>query len=106
MLTWSETKRVDTEVGMRRIPVLLATVLGFALLLFSLAMAQGYTAIDLGTLGGSFSDTVAVTASGQVVGIAATAGDAAAHAFSWTRSGGMVDLGTLDLGGSSIYSSS
>jgi len=36
-----------------------------------------------------------VNASGQVVGYSATAGDAEAHAFSWTEQGGMVDLGTL-----------
>jgi probable HAF family extracellular repeat protein len=36
-----------------------------------------------------------VNARGQVVGFATTAGDAEQHAFSWTQSGGMVDLGTL-----------
>ena len=33
--------------------------------------------------------------SGQVVGSSFTAGNAAIDAFSWTRAGGMVDLGTL-----------
>ena len=37
----------------------------------------------------------AVNDSGQVVGDSFTAGDAARHAFSWTPTGGMVDLGTL-----------
>src|SRR2546428_306638 len=50
---------------------------------------------DLGTLGGTSSNAVAVSASGQVVGASTTAGDTAVHAFSWTAGGGMVDLGTL-----------
>jgi probable HAF family extracellular repeat protein len=61
--------------------------------------------LDLGTLGGT-SSTVGVTdttrgpdgainASGQVVGQSRTAGDSEWHAYSWTQSGGMVDLGTL-----------
>ena len=45
--------------------------------------------VDLGTLGGDYSEAVAVNDSGQVVG------DANGHAFSWTAAGGMVDLGTL-----------
>src|SRR5207249_4109348 len=55
--------------------------------------------IDLGTLGGSASQAVAVNASGQVVGASYTAGDSATRAFSWTAAAGMIDLGTL--GGSS-----
>ena len=51
--------------------------------------------VDLGTLGGRYSNAVAVTASGQVVGNSTLAGDTVSHAFSWTASGGMVDLGTL-----------
>ena len=53
------------------------------------------TEIDLGTLGGTFSEAVAVNASGQVVGDSTTAAPGERHAFSWTRAGGMVDLGTL-----------
>src|SRR5205807_8199813 len=52
------------------------------------------TAIDLGTLGGNFSETLAMNASGQVVGESAAA-PFGIHAFSWTQTGGMVDLGTL-----------
>jgi probable HAF family extracellular repeat protein len=59
------------------------------------AQAGPYTPIDLGTLGGSSSQAVAVNASGQVVGYSSTTGDAATHAFSWTAGRGMVDLGTL-----------
>jgi len=50
--------------------------------------------VDLGTLGGTESEAVAVNASGQVVGWSEVAsGDH--HAFSWTQAGGMIDLGTL-----------
>jgi probable HAF family extracellular repeat protein len=48
-----------------------------------------------GTLGGTFSVAADVSARGQVVGESTTAGDAEGHAFSWTKTGGMVDLGTL-----------
>jgi probable HAF family extracellular repeat protein len=51
--------------------------------------------VDLGTLGGTFSEAVAVSASGQVVGGSSLPGDASQHAFSWTEKGGMRDLGTL-----------
>ena len=50
---------------------------------------------DLGTLGGTSSQAVAVNDKGQVVGFSSTAGDAESHAFFWTQKGGMVDLGTL-----------
>jgi probable HAF family extracellular repeat protein len=57
---------------------------------------------DLGTLGGKSSDLGywdhfyhrALNASGQVVGWSETT-DGSVHAFSWTKEGGMVDLGTL-----------
>ena len=52
------------------------------------AAAPTPTAIDLGTLGGTFSIANAVNARGQVVGNSTTAGDAAGHAFSWTRRAG------------------
>ena len=69
--------------------------------------------IDLGTLGGTESYAVAVNDSGQIVGFAYAYLPAipaswnckpvqvtpgvwiCAHAFSWTPTGGMVDLGTL-----------
>jgi probable HAF family extracellular repeat protein len=57
--------------------------------------------VDLGTLGGGYSSAVAVNEAGQVVGMSSEAGDATDHAFSWTRSGGMLDLGTLPGG---VYS--
>lgn len=52
--------------------------------------------VDLGTLGEPDSSAVDVNASGQVVGVAfaanlpATSGQP--RAFSWTASGGMIDL--------------
>ena len=53
----------------------------------------GYTAIDLGTLGGIFSVAVAVNEQGQVVGTSQTAARES-HAFLW-ENGVMTDLGTL-----------
>lgn len=53
-----------------------------------------YTVIDLGTLGGSFSQAYGMNNSGSVVGFATLPGDTALHAFVW-RKGVMTDLGTL-----------
>src|SRR6185436_9400809 len=62
-------------------------------------LCPSYTALDLGTLGGTSSSAYAVNASGQVVGQASTAaGDQ--HAFRW-QNGTMTDLGTL--GGASSW---
>ena len=56
--------------------------------------ATGFTRIDLGTLGGTSSYATAINSAGTVVGWSDTKnGDT--HAFRWTRSTGMVDLGTL-----------
>ena len=49
---------------------------------------------DLGTLGGTFSEGLAINDSGQVTGVASTAGDEATHAFLWDGTT-MQDLGTL-----------
>jgi probable HAF family extracellular repeat protein len=50
--------------------------------------------VDLGTLGGDFSEAVAVNAHGQVVGTGSTpSGDN--QAFLWAAGSGMVSLGTL-----------
>ena len=53
-----------------------------------------YTVIDLGTLGGSFSQAFGVNNKGWVVGFSTLPGDTALHAFLW-RKGLMADLGTL-----------
>src|SRR5437870_3135242 len=64
------------------------------------ATPSPFVAVDLGTLGGDFSFAYDVNARGQVVGDSFTTGNVADHAFSWTPTGGMIDLGTL--GGSSF----
>src|SRR6266536_76396 len=51
------------------------------------------TVTDLGTLGGSYSQAVAVNTLGQVVGNSGTIGGAF-HGFLW-QNGTMTDLGTL-----------
>jgi probable HAF family extracellular repeat protein len=55
--------------------------------------------VDLGTLGGSFSEALAVNAGGQVVGRSMITADSGIHAFCWTQTGGMIDLSTFGLGG-------
>ena len=58
------------------------------------APPAGWSALDLGTLGGSASHAIAVNNAGVIVGDSDTATNET-HAFSWTAAGGMHDLGTL-----------
>lgn len=74
----------------------------------ALAQTGGGLFMGIGTLGGSYSylsnssNSRSISADGTVVsGYAAVPGDSSHHAFRWTLSGGMEDLGTL--GGSYSY---
>lgn len=73
-----------------------SSVLGLLLLLCAGAVAQTmtYKVVDLGTLGGTFSNTGGVNNGGQVAGGATISDDAALHAFLWNE-GVMKDLNTL-----------
>lgn len=62
-----------------------------------------YKLVDLGTLGGTFSQAYGVNDKGWVVGYSSTVGDSAFHAFLWHR-GVMTDLGTLGGGDPVPYS--
>jgi probable HAF family extracellular repeat protein len=53
-----------------------------------------YKVIDLGTLGGTFSQDLGINNKGHVGG-AATLSNGTTHAFLWTKHTGMKDLGTL-----------
>jgi probable HAF family extracellular repeat protein len=53
-----------------------------------------YSIVDLGTLGGTFTLAIGINNSGQVTGLATTAGDAAVHTFLW-QNGKMTDVGSL-----------
>jgi probable HAF family extracellular repeat protein len=57
--------------------------------------SSAYSAVDLGSLGGSYSEAFRISDSGDVVGGSLLTNDAAFHAFAWTTSTGMTDLGTL-----------
>lgn len=58
------------------------------------ACAANWTITDLGTLGGTSSQALALNNRGQVVGVSRLAGDVSSHAFLYTN-GSMYDLGTL-----------
>ncbi len=74
-------------------------VLAVFLAIVPVATAQTYTITDLGTLpGGDASYATGLNNSGQVVGwgnVVNTYGNLVAHGFSWTKTDGMRDLGTL-----------
>ena len=84
----STPKRVETT---RPLAALLPVVLILACALPG--MANTYTVVDLGTLGGTFSVGQAINNSGQVAGYSSL-GDGSEHAFLY-GGGSMTDLGTL-----------
>jgi probable HAF family extracellular repeat protein len=51
--------------------------------------------VDIGTLGGTDSNGVAISPVGHGVGVSGLAGDEVSHAYLWTQESGMIDLGTL-----------
>jgi probable HAF family extracellular repeat protein len=61
---------------------------------------QNGSMIDLGTLGGTYSQAMGINNRGQVVGFSQTT--AGVHAFFW-QNGVMADLGTLGGTGSAAY---
>ena len=58
-------------------------------------------AIDLGTLGGGWSDAKSINERGEVVGVSAVR-DGSERAFIWSRANGIAELGTLP-GGNRSY---
>jgi probable HAF family extracellular repeat protein len=54
-----------------------------------------YSVTDIGTLGGSTSQAIAINKAGVVTGTSDLPGDIDSHVFVWTSSGGIKDLGTL-----------
>lgn len=72
-----------------------AGVLFLCIALPAIATAQtSYTVIDLGTLGGTFSDAIGLNANTEIVGGSTLAGDMVFHGFVW-RGGALTDIGTL-----------
>jgi probable HAF family extracellular repeat protein len=60
-----------------------------------LASAQSYLVRNLGSFGGELSGATAINDLGQVAGYSAVVSGGHNHAFLWTMSGGLRDLGTL-----------
>lgn len=65
---------------------------------------SGATMVDLGTLGGAYSEAVAVNDSGQIAGNSTLADESITHAFKTSAGKKLTDLGTLAPGGLSFAS--
>jgi T5SS/PEP-CTERM-associated repeat protein/probable HAF family extracellular repeat protein len=66
--------------------------------------STSYNVIDLGSLGGSFSQAKAISGSGEIAGEAYLAGNSAYHTALWTNSSTpAIDLGTLGGPNSQAY---
>src|SRR3954453_7528805 len=90
----SDMHRRRTRLGRFATGTLLTCTLAVAPAAISPVAASAGSMTDLGTLGGAGSEAVAINDRSQVAGMAATAaGDT--HAFRWSASSGMQDLGTL-----------
>ena len=84
-----------TRRGQRGSPCIWCALLMVVMLWPVAADAQPWIATDIAAVVGiADSRANAVSDTGQVVGSYTTAGGQT-HAFSWTRNGGFVDLGTL-----------
>jgi probable HAF family extracellular repeat protein len=101
---------MTTHIGRRNTCAARIATLGIALIAFS-ATAQNngsnnqqalprYAVIDLGTLGGTYSNAYGINNNGWVTGMSTLPGDTEVHTFLW-RNGVMHDLGTL--GGENSY---
>jgi probable HAF family extracellular repeat protein len=76
--------------------LMIAAIVSFlAFCLAPCAVAQTYTAIDLGTLHAGSARIHGVNESGQAVGASGHPHGAETHAFFWQKQGGIRDLGTL-----------
>ena len=81
--------------------ILSAIVISLFLLQLTFAALPRYEIIDLGTLGGRYSGANAINDAGQVVGGSWTI-NLEGRAFLWDRTIGMIDLGILADGDSSV----
>ena len=94
-MTWRPPATTPTITGL--VAIALALVLGAFAAGAQAAPPEQFQMIDLGTLGGPGpAAALAVNSSGQVVGSSSTSDPVPErHAFMWTQSEGMTDLGTL-----------
>ena len=88
---WLPRRFAKTLTSWTRRCLLIAVALGLAR---AVDATTTYNIADIGTLGGGFSEGIAINASGQVTGASGTPEDSATHAFLYSG-GVLTDLGTL-----------